>query len=392
MPRWLIALLAVPPLIACAVTPAEAAVVPVPSLSIAAAAPALDVAVVVDGLDLPWDVAQAPDGTLLLDERPGGLTAVLPDGTVREVQADFSDLFVLIETGLMGLVLDPAFEENRRFYTCQGARDGDSADVEVIAWTVDDAWRTATRVADPLLDGIPVNESGGQHSGCRLRFDPTGALLVGTGDNIVGTTPQDLGTLAGKVLRIDAATGEPAPGNPFADRSGAPAYVWTYGHRNVQGLAVRPGSGQVYATEHGTFRDDEVTLLRPGGNGGYDPVGIDGGYDDSVPMTDPSLPDVMLPSWASGDPTIAPSGSTFLAGPHWGDYEGLLLLGVLKGKGVLALRLDDDGTLLEQFRLPELEGTYGRIRAVQQGRDGALYVTTDNGGDADRLLRVTPRA
>jgi aldose sugar dehydrogenase len=391
MRRWLIALLAVPPLIACAVTPAEAAVVPVPSLSIAAAAPALDVAVVVDGLDLPWDVAQAPDGTLLLGERPGGLTAVLPDGTVREVEADFADLFVLVETGLMGLVLDPAFEENRRFYTCQGARDGDSADVEVIAWTVDDAWRTATRVADPLLDGIPVNESGGQHSGCRLRFDPTGALLVGTGDNIVGTTPQDLGSLAGKVLRIDAATGQPAPDNPFADRSGAPAYVWTYGHRNVQGLAVRPGSGQVYATEHGSYRDDEVTLLRPGGNGGWNPVGS-GGYDDSVPMTDPSLPDVMLPSWASGDPTIAPSGSTFLAGPHWGDYEGLLLLGVLKGRGVLALRLDDDGTLLEQFRLPELEGTYGRIRAVQQGGDGALYVTTDNGGGADRLLRVTPRA
>ena len=391
MRRWLIALLAIPPMIACAVTPAGAAVVPVPPLSIAAA-PALDVAVVVDGLDLPWDVAQAPDGTLLVDERPGGLTAVLPDGTVREVQADFSDLFVLIETGLMGLVLDPAFEENRRFYTCQGARDGDSADVEVIAWTVDDEWRTATRVADPLLDGIPVNESGGQHSGCRLRFDPTGALLVGTGDNIVGTTPQDLGTLAGKVLRIDAATGKPAPDNPFADRSGAAAYVWTYGHRNVQGLAVRPGSGQVYATEHGTFRDDEVTLLRPGGNGGYDPAGIDGGYDDRVPMTDPSLPDVMLLSWASGNPTIAPSGSTFLAGSHWGAYEGLLLLAVLKGKGVLALRLDDDGTLLEQFRLPELEGTYGRIRAVQQGGDGALYVTTDNGGGADRLLRVTPRA
>jgi glucose/arabinose dehydrogenase len=396
--RWLIVLLAAPSVAACAVAPAEAAVVLVQPLSIAAAAPApriapaLDVAVVVDGLDHPWDVAQAPDGTLLLDERAGGLTAVLPDGTVREVEADFADLFAFREIGLMGLVLDPAFEGNRRFYTCQGARDGDSADVEVIAWTVDDEWRTATRVADPLLDSIPVNESLGSHSGCRLRFDPTGALLVGTGDITVGTTPQDLGTLAGKVLRIDAATGKRAPDNPFAGRSGAPAYLWTYGHRNVQGLAVRPGSGQVYATEHGTFRDDEVTLLRPGGDGGYNPVGIDGGYDDSVPMTDPALPDVMLPSWASGDPTIAPSGSTFLAGPHWGDYEGLLLLGVLKGRGVLALRLDDDGTLLEQFRLPELEGTYGRIRAVQQGGDGALYVTTDNGGGADRLLRVTPRA
>ncbi len=359
--------------------------------SIAAAAPALEVAVVVEGLDHPWDVAQAPDGTLLLDERAGGLTAVLPDGTVRELDADLSDLFTLRETGLMGLVLDPQFQQNRRFYTCQGARDGDSADVEVIAWTVDDAWRTATRVTDPLLDGIPVNEGVGRHSGCRMRFDRTGALLVGTGDVMVGTTPQDLGTLAGKVLRIDPDTGAAAPGNPFAGQPGAGARVWTYGHRNVQGLAVRSGSGQVYATEHGSFRDDEVTLLRPGGNGGWNPVGS-GGYDESVPMTDPRLPDVMLPSWASGDPTIATSGSTFLTGQWWGDYEGLLLLGVLKGRGVLALRLADDGTLLEQFRLPELEGVYGRIRTVQQGGDGALYVTTDNGADADRLLRVTPRA
>jgi aldose sugar dehydrogenase len=390
MRRWLIALLAVPALMACAVAPAGAAVVPVPPLSIAAAAPALDVEVVVDGLDHPWDVAQAPDGTLLLDERAGGLTAVLPYGTVREVDADFSGLFALTETGLMGLVLDPAFAENRRFYTCQGADEGGSADVEVVAWTVDDEWRTATRVADPLLDDIPVNEQTGSHSGCRLRFDPTGALLVGTGDTGVGTAPQDQDTLAGKVLRIDAATGEPAPDNPFADRSEAAAYLWTYGHRNVQGLAVRPGSGQVYATEHGSFRDDEVTLLRPGGNGGWNPAGS--GYDESVPMTDPSLADVMLPSWASGDPTIATSGSTFLAGAHWGDYEGLMLLGVLKGQGVLAIRLDDDGTMLEQFRLPDLEGVYGRIRTVQQGGDGALYVTTDNGEGADRLLRVTPRA
>jgi glucose/arabinose dehydrogenase len=108
--HWLIGLLAVPPLAAGAVVPAQAAVAPVPS---AAAALALEVAVVVDGLDHPWDVAQAPDGTLLLDERAGGLTAVLPDGAVRRLDADFSDLFVLIETGLMGLVLDPAFETNR---------------------------------------------------------------------------------------------------------------------------------------------------------------------------------------------------------------------------------------------------------------------------------------
>jgi glucose/arabinose dehydrogenase len=352
-------------------------------------APALDVAVVADGLDHPWDVAQAPDGTLLFDQRGGGLSAVLPGGAVRELSAGFGDLFARGETGLMGLVLDPAFATNRRFYTCQG-RAGARPDIAVIAWTVDADWRAATRVADPLLGGIPVNARIGRHGGCRLRFDPTGALLVGTGDNAVGTNPQDRDTLAGKVLRIDPATGRPAAGNPFT--GGPAAYVWNYGHRNDQGLAVRPGTDQVYGVEQGTDRDDEVNLLRPGANYGYDPDGDDGGYDESVPMTDPRIPGAVPAVWSSGDPTIATSGGTFLDGPRWGGYDGLMLVGVLKDEGVLALRLAPDGTLQEQFRLPELEGGYGRIRTVQQGTDGALYVTTDNGNGADQLLRVTPAA
>jgi aldose sugar dehydrogenase len=190
------------------------------------------------------------------------------------------------------------------------------------------------------------------------------------------------------VLRVDPATGRPAAGNPFA--GGTAAYLWTYGHRNVQGLAVRPGTDQVYAVEQGTSRDDEVSLLRAGGNYGYDPDGAGGEYDESVPMSDPAIAGSVPAVWASGNPTIATCGGTFLDGPQWGAYDGLLLVGVLKDEGVLALRLADDGTLVEQFRLPELEGTYGRIRTVQQGSDGALYVTPDNGDD-DQLLRVTPR-
>ncbi|UOY01011.1 PQQ-dependent sugar dehydrogenase [Blastococcus sp. PRF04-17] len=339
-------------------------------------APALDVTVVAEGLDHPWDVAQAPDGTLLVDERPGGLTAVLPDGSVQEVRADFGDLFAVGETGLMGLVMDPGFDGNRRFYTCQGVRDGDGASIAVVAWTAARDWNSAERVADPLIGGIPVNERSGRHGGCRLRFDTQGNLLIGTGDNAVGTHPQDPRSWAGKVLLADPATGEVA--------------VWTLGHRNVQGLAVRPGSGQVFSAEHGPDRDDEVNLLRPRGNYGWDPDG-GGGYDESVPMTDPAIAGAIPAVWSSGDSTIAVSGATFLDGEQWGAYDGLLLVGVLKDQGVLALRLDDAGALQEEFRLPELEGAYGRIRSVLQGTDGALYVTTDNGGDEDRLLRVTPR-
>jgi glucose/arabinose dehydrogenase len=110
-----------------------------------------------------------------------------------------------------------------------------------------------------------------------------------------------------------------------------------------------------------------------------------------VPMTDPEIPGAIPAVWSSGRPTLAASGATFLDGDQWGTYDGLLLVGLLKGQGVLALRLAADGTLQEQFRLPELDGTHGRLRSVQQGIDGALYVTTDNGGGEDELLRVTPR-
>ncbi|MCZ2811520.1 PQQ-dependent sugar dehydrogenase [Modestobacter sp. VKM Ac-2979] len=388
---------ALPPLlllVACGATDSGAgdtgAAAPAP-VSAPTGAPALDVEVVLDGLDHPWDVAQAPDGTLLVDERAGGLTAVLPDGEARTLDADFGDLFAEGETGLMGLALDPDFAENRRFYTCQGVQSGGAEDtqapeIQVIAWTVDEGWTAATRVADPLLGGIPVNADSGRHGGCRVEFGPDGALFVGTGDNALGTNPQDLGSLAGKVLRIDPETGEALPDNPFTDDADAADRIWTYGHRNVQGLAVHPDSGQVYSVEHGPDRDDEVNLLQPGADFGWDPVGA-GVYDESVPMTAPgAVPAV----WSSGEPTIAPSGATFLDGAEWGDYDGLLLIGVQKDTGVLALRLTDDGELVESFRLPELEDAYGRIRTPEQGQDGALYVTTDNGGGEDQLLRVTP--
>lgn len=358
-----------------------------------AGAPALQVDTVLDGLDRPWDVAQAPDGTLLLDERGGGLTAVLPGGTDRQLDADFGDLWAEGETGLMGLVLDPGFADSRRFYTCMGVQDG-GADggpgIEVTAWTVDEGWTAATRVADPLVGEIPVNADSGRHGGCRLRFDGDGQLLIGTGDNALGTNPQDLSTLAGKLLRVDPQTGDPSPGNPFLELTDPVSHaIVGYGHRNVQGIAVQPGTGRVYTAEQGSDVDDEVNLAQDGGNYGWDPVG-EGSYDESVPMTDLGIPGAIPAVWSSGDPTIAVSGITFLDGAQWGAYDGLLLLGVQKDTGVLALRLAEDGSLAEQFRIPELEDTFGRVRSPQLGSDGALYLTTDNGEGDDRLLRVTP--
>jgi glucose/arabinose dehydrogenase len=352
----------------------------------------LEVAVLADGLDHPWEVVQAGDDTLLVSERPGGLTAVRAGGGRQEVAADFSDLFADGETGLMGLALDAEFTDNRRFYTCQGIQDGaDGPEIQVTAWSMADDWTSATRTDDPLIGGIPVNQRSGRHGGCRLQMGSDGALYVGTGDNAVGSNPQDLTSMAGKVLRVDPRTGEGLPDNPFADSDDpATRRIWTYGHRNVQGLAVRDDSAVVYSVEHGPSRDDEVNRLEPGANYGWDPSG-GGGYDESVPMTDEGIEGAVPAVWSSGSPTLATSGATFVEGSAWDEYDGALLVGLLKETGVLALTLDDEGALVEEFRVPELEDEYGRIRSVRQGLDGALYVTTDNGGDEDRLLRVTPR-
>jgi glucose/arabinose dehydrogenase len=355
-----------------------------------AAAPDLEVTVLADGLDHPWDVVQAPDDTLLVSERPGNLTAVRSGGGQQEVAADLGNVFADGETGFMGLALDPEFAEDRRFYTCQGVEDGDGPEIQVVAWSMAADWTSATRTDDPLLGGIPVNQQTGRHGGCRLQFDSEGALYVGTGDNADGENPQDLTSMAGKVLRIDPRTGEGLPDNPFADSDDpATQRIFTYGHRNVQGLALRPDGNTLYSVEHGPDRDDEVNRLEPGANYGWDPSG-GGGYDESVPMTDEAIEGAVAAVWSSGSPTLATSGATFVEGTSWGHFDGTLLVGLLKDTGVLALRLDDEGALVEELRVPELEDEYGRIRSVRQGRDGALYVTTDNGSGGDQLLRVTP--
>lgn len=341
------------------------------------AVPGLTVDVIAAGLTNPWDVAFTPDGTMLVTERPGRLSVRLPDGTFRPLTADLSDLLVSGETGLMGIEVDPGFAANRRFYTCQG-RVGPS--VQVVAWTVDAAYTTATRVADPLVGGLP--SSGGRHGGCRPRIGADGALWIGTGDAAVGTNPQDVTSLGGKVLRVDPATGQGLPGNPFVGGGGDPR-IYSFGHRNVQGLAVRPGTAEMWAVEQGTDRDDEVNLLQPGGNYGYDPVP---GYNEAVPMT---FAGGVPARWSSGFPTLALSGGTFLSGAGWGAWNGALVAGALKNQSLRVFVLQGDSVVDVQSP-PELAGTYGRLRTPRLGPDGSLYVTTDNGG-GDLILRVTPR-
>jgi glucose/arabinose dehydrogenase len=360
------------------------------------AAPQIRVDVLAAGLEHVWDIGFLPGGSALITERPARiklLSSTRPGARITEVAADLDDVHVAGEGGLMGLLVHPDFANTRRFTTCQTHLEGGRpVDVRLVTWELAADGARARRVADPLVAGLTLNPSG-RHSGCRPTLGPDGYLYVGTGDSARGAVSQDRTRLGGKVLRIDLATGEPAPGNPFAgSANAAERLVFSYGHRNVQGVTVQPSTGRLFAAEHGPDVDDEINLLRAGANYGWDPSrgGTRDGYNENVPMTDLArFPDAIPAVWSSGGDTEAICGAAFITGEQWGTMRGLLAVAALKGTKLLLMRVDPNGTVTEVGQLPQLDGTYGRLRAVRVGGDGALYVTTSNGDD-DKVLRVAP--
>jgi glucose/arabinose dehydrogenase len=213
-------------------------------------------------------------------------------------------------------------------------------------------------------------------------------MLVGTGDAATGTNPEDLHSLGGKTLRLDRRTGKPWPTNPFVHAANRnKRYLHTYGHRNVQGLAQRR-DGSLWSVEQGTDRDDEVNKLVNGGDYGYNPVP---GYNESVPMTDQSLPGHQVEArWSSGNPTLATSGGTFVQGRKWGALNGALAVAALKASRIVFLTFDKAGHLT-RTRAPQALQQYGRLRSVTVAPNHDLLITTDNGSGNDVILRVSPR-
>lgn len=336
----------------------------------------------VNGFRLPWDVQQLPSGSLLVTERNSAKLTRITHGERRRVGFPSEDVWVAIETGLMSLAIDPDFRTNRRIYTCQGGTTSTGHDVRVVAWKL---VRRKARQPEPLLVGIPAVT--GHHGGCRLLIDrETGALLVGTGDGGLVGNSRNLDTLGGKVLRLDRATGEPWPGNPWYADGGNRAFIYTFGHRNVQGLAQRK-DGTIWSVEHGSYRDDEVNLLRAGGDYGWDPGP---GYDETVPMTNHLLGGGQRDArWTSGYPTLATSGATWVEGDQWGVLDGALAVAALKSQRLLFVKFDESG-VLKWVESPESTQRFGRLRSVTSADNGDLLVTTSNGG-LDHVLRVSPR-
>lgn len=359
-----------------------------------AAPPSLDVEVLEDGLSIPWDLTFLPDGAMLFTQRD------LKTVTLRKTNGDTSvvlnsptGMWNSGETGLMGIEADTTDSTGLTFFTCHGYKSGTTQDVRVVRWRLN-AERTSATLDRTLFGGLP--STTGRHAGCALLKGGSYALYVGTGDAATGKVPQSRTSGGGKVLRVDTRTGAGYSGNPYISSSVAmKRRLFTYGHRNVQGLA-RHSSARVWSVEHGSYRDDEVNALVSGGNYGWNPVPRKAGdpsYNEgsNSPMTDYAISGTQRgAAWRSGDPTVATSGATFLYGSMWGEYEGRLAVTALKDQSLRVIPVISKYDLGSSTRPAALNGTYGRLRAAVQGPDGALYITTSNGGGSDKILRVTP--
>ncbi|MFL6155234.1 MAG: PQQ-dependent sugar dehydrogenase [Marmoricola sp.] len=369
---------------AAAVLPVTAAPAAPDAGQAATAFPTLKVTKLVSGLDIPWDVKNLPDGRLLIGERTKKRLIVWHNSSKRVLSFP-ANIWASGETGLMGLEVDPNFAANRRIYTCQGGYTSSGGhDVRVVAWRMNTTY-TAVEKVRTLVSGFPT--SSGRHGGCRLLITKNGALMVGTGDAAIGTNPQNLHSFGGKTLRLSRVTGAPYPGNKWRSSSSKAArYLYTYGHRNVQGLTQRR-DGTLWSVEQGTARDDEVNRLVAGGDYGYNPVP---GYNESVPMTDQSLPGRQIEAaWSSGPTTDATSGGTFVPTLlKWQGYRGWLAVAALKNQKLIMLHFDRSGRLLtERTEVTDR----GRLRTAVVAPNGDLFVPTDNGNGQDVILRVHPR-
>lgn len=313
-------------------------------------------------LEVPWGAAYGPDDALYVTERPGRIKQVEPNGD--ETVADFTDAIAHTgEGGLLGLAFHP--DDETVAYTYQTYRAADGLTNRVVRHRADRGFAAD----EVVVDDIP---GGSVHDGGRLAVGPDDALYVTTGDAGRESAAQSTDSLAGKVLRL-TLDGEPHPDNPFDD------YVFTYGHRNPQGLAFRDGT--LYGTEHGPDNDDEINVLRAGRNYGWPEVtGVDeSGYADPI---------------ATYTPTIAPAGAAFYDGPIE-DWRGDLFFGTLAGRHLHRVGIDETDNVTHQQRY--LVSQYGRLRTVFTGPNDHLYVTTSNrdgrGEPApqdDRVLSIRP--
>jgi len=384
----------------------------------------------------PWDMAFLKDGTMFFTEKCKGLSVRTPNGDVKKLlgvggSSGFAnvkdDLFCDGQAGVQGVAIDPDFDSNRYVYLYSSSRGANRTyggyNNILMRMKVGSSMSDVSDIVEIINDfGYKPKKSNhpfggpGAHNGGRVRFGPDGFIYVAIGDNHSGEGPQSPTQLRGKILRVDR-DGKAAAGNK--PPSGFDARVFTYGHRNPQGIAFRPGTGEPFVSENGPWHSDEVTKLENGGNGGWDPRGnVNGrpecpdgycGYSPNqmgalppkeraafMPMTDlKAYPNAMKPAWNNNGLSQGMCGSVFLVGKQWKEWEGRLAVGYAgigihgtpTGNRIDILDISKDGKSAKREEL--LWPTFaGRFRHVSLDHQGNLYVADEASG---MIYKVTPQ-
>ncbi|MES2819881.1 MAG: PQQ-dependent sugar dehydrogenase [Pseudomonadota bacterium] len=333
----------------------------------------LSVVPVVKGLAHPWSLAFLPDGSLLVTERPGRLRHVTPAGVLSAPLEGLPQVYTQGQGGLLDVALSPTFSEDRWVYLSYAETgDGEYAGTTVGRGRLS-ADQTRLERFEVIFRQTPKLSSG-VHFGSRLVFDRQGHLFIALGENNQRSTAQDLDKLQGKLVRI-YPDGRVPLDNPLVKRAGTRPEIWSYGHRNQQGAALNPWTGEVWTHEHGPRGGDEINIPRPGKNYGW-PLATHGINYSMLPIpeaTGRTAPGTEPPLhvWAKS-PAI--SGMSFYASERFMPWQGNLFIGALAQRALLRLELEGDRVVHEERLLEQLEA---RIRDVRQGPDGYLYVLTD---------------
>jgi aldose sugar dehydrogenase len=335
------------------------------------------------GLRRPWSLAEMPDGAMLITELHHGLV-LLRGGVPNAVGGLPTNALRQNDSGFLDVLLDPDFAANRLVYVAFV-----EGNVEANRTAI---WR-ARLDGDNLVDGrvifrVSEAKAGPAHPGGRMLFLPDGTLLLSVGDGYdYRQRAQDKGSHLGKMLRLTRDGGVPAD-NPFVSQAGVLPEIWTLGHRNIQGLARDPASGDIWSHEHGPRGGDEVNQLRAGQNYGWPTLshGID--YDGTL-ITERAFAEGFARSSFYWAPSIAPSGLAIYRGTKFGGWDGKMLVGALAARGLIRLRRGgDSGLWVEDERM--LTGPRLRIRDVRLAADGHVYILTDE--ENGQLWRLLPSA
>jgi glucose/arabinose dehydrogenase len=336
----------------------------------------LNVETFASGFVHPWGLQFLPDGRMLVTERPGRMRIVARDGKLSEPLANVPQVVARGQSGLLDVALDRSFATNKTIYFCFAYESGGNAAI------------ARAGLGDTALSDVQVifrqqGPGGSNNHGCRIAQAPDGNLFVTLGDHFgPRDEAQNLANHNGKLVRI-APDGSIPKDNPFVGRQNAKPEIWSYGHRNGQGLTFGP-DGKLWEQEHGPQGGDEINIIEKGKNYGWPVIGFGVDYGGAKIHESTHKDGMEQPLW-HWTPSIAPSGMTFYSGKLWPQWKGSLFNGALKYQLVARLEFAG-GKPVKEERI--LQGLRERIRDVREGPDGALYLLTDS--DSGRILRVTP--